>query len=172
MQIPRSPIRILEKHTMKAVRILAAAVLALALAVPSFAQTIIRNPGQYQVNVAIDTSIIPVPVPGTPQLGPNLYSGTLVIRNNGAALEARFQGTDTSSGDPLTIKCRFDPAWIGFTTATIPFNGRIVPNAVIGVDGANLTLMKINGVGLVDGFTAQVLAELGPGPSLVRWAVR
>lgn len=157
---------------MKAIRILASAALIIALAAPAFAQTILRNPGQYSVNVAIDTSIIPIPVPGTPQLGPNLYGGTLTIRDNGSNIEARFQGTETSTGDPLTIKCRFDPTWLGFTTATVPFQGQLVPDVVIGVDGATMTLMKINGVGLVDGFTGQVLAELGPGPTLVRWTVR
>ena len=157
---------------MKAVRISAAAALILAFAAPTLAQTIVRNPGRYTVNVAVDTSILPIPVPGTPQLGPNLYHGTLTIRDNGSNIEARFQGAEMNSGDPLTIKCRFDPTWSGFTVSTVPFGGQQVPNVVVGVDGAALTLMKINGVGLVDGFTGQVLAELGPGPTLVRWAVR
>jgi hypothetical protein len=157
---------------MKAVRTLGAAALVLVLAAPSFAQTVLRNPGQYPVNVAIDTSIIPIPIPGLPQLGPNLYSGTLTIRDNGSTIDARFQGTDVSTGDPLTIKCRFDSFWNGFTVMTVPFGGQLVQNVVTGVDGANLKHMKINGVGRIDGFTAQGLAELGPGPSLVRWTVR
>jgi hypothetical protein len=157
---------------MKAVRILAAAALTLVLAAPSFAQTILRNPGQYPVNVAIDTSIIPIPVPGTPQLGPNLYGGTLTIRDAGAFLEARFQGTDVNTGDPLNINCRFDHSWIGFTVMTVPFGGQLVQNVVTGVDGANLRRMRINGVGKADGFTSQVKAEIGPGPTLIRWVVQ
>jgi hypothetical protein len=111
-------------------------------------------------------------VPGTPQLGPNIYAGKLDIRDNGSDIEARFIGKDVNTGDPLTIKCRFSPFWLGFTTATVVVDGQIVSNTVVGVDGANLQLMKVNGRGLVDGFTSTVLAEIGPGPTLVRWAVR
>jgi len=157
---------------MKAIRTFGAAVLTLALVAPSSAQTTIHDPGQYSVKVAVDTSLLPIPVPGLPALGPNLYAGTLTVREQSAFIEARFQGTEVDTGDPITVKCRFSPTWSGFTVATVSFGGNSVPDVVTGLDGAALILMKINGVGQVDGFTAQVLAELGSGPSLVRWTVR
>lgn len=156
---------------MKAVRILSVSALLLAMAVPSFAQTILRAPGTYAVNVAIDTSILPIPVPGTPALGPNVYSGTLTIRETGALVEARFLGNEISTGDPLTIKARFDNFWIGVTTATVVVDGQVVQNAAVGLDGASLLIMKIDGTGLVDGVTGRLQAELGPGPTLIRWRV-
>lgn len=153
-------------------RILVAASLLPALAHASTGPTVIRDTGRYPVSVAIDSSILPIPVPGTPRLGPNLYTGVLTVRDNGSNVEARFQGTDVKSGDPLTIRCRFDPTWTGFTIGDVPVDGEVARDVVTDLDPEKLTLMRIDGVGVVDGFTGQVIAELGPGPSLVRWAAR
>jgi hypothetical protein len=155
---------------MTTVRPLAAAALLVAVAAaPSFA-TIINTPGTYSVSVAVDTSLLPVPVPGLPALGPNVYSGTVIIASRSFGYSAQFRGT-SATGDELIIKSRFAHGWFGLTVSPLVIGGQVVPDAVIGLDGASLISMEILGVGLVDGVRSDVKAKVGAGPVLKNFIV-
>lgn len=155
---------------MTTVRPLAAAALLVAVAaVPSFA-TIINTPGTYPVSVVVDTSLLPVPVPGLPALGPSVYSGTVIIASRSFGLSAQFRGT-SATGDGLVIRSRFAHGWFGLTVSPLVIGGQVVPDAVIGVDGASMISMEILGVGLVDGVRSDVKAKVGAGPVLKQFVV-
>jgi hypothetical protein len=139
----------------------AAALLAVVTAVPSFA-TVINAPGTYSVSVAVDTSLLPVPVPGLPSLGPDVYSGTVVIAARSFGFSAQFRGTSTS-GDRLNIKARLAHRWSGLTVSPVVVDGQVVADAVIGLDSASLISMEIDGAGHVDGVRSDVLAKVGAG---------
>ncbi|HMB68853.1 MAG TPA: hypothetical protein VKU85_06060 [bacterium] len=149
-----------------------AAVLILAGAVPALAGNVVRDPGQYSVRIAVDPSVLPLGLADLPALGPGVYAGTLTVGDEGAHVEVRFQGTEETTGDPVTIQGRFAPSWNGISLDTVRLRGRSVEDVVTDIDPAALTRMKINGVVRVDGFTSQVAAEVGPGPRLMRWTVR
>ena len=157
---------------MNAIRTLGAAALLLAIAVPASAGTVIRDAGQYSVRVVVDSSVLPPPLAGLPDLGPGVYAGTLTVREEGEHVRVLFQGTERDTGDPVTIQCRFRSSWSGISLDAMELHGRSVQDVVTGFDASELIRMKINGVGRVAGFTSQVTAELGPGASLVRWTVR
>jgi hypothetical protein len=154
---------------MTSVRPLAAAALLFAAAAPSHA-TVINTPGTYSVTVAVDTSLLPVPVPGLPSLGPDIYSGTVIITARNFGYSAQFRGT-SASGDRLNIKSRFAHGWFGLTVSPLVIQGQVISDAVIGIDGSSLISMEIDGIGHVDGVRSDVKAKVGAGPTLKNFIV-
>jgi len=154
---------------MHRVGILALAAVLVLVAGPSFAQ-VISAPGTYPASVAIDTSLLPFPVPGLPSLGPNVYDGEVTITAKGFGSAVHFEGV-TSDGLRLRIQARFGRGWFGLTLAPVMVDGQLVPDAVVRLDGASLLGMRINGVGTVDGQTAKAMANLGRGGELKNFKV-
>jgi hypothetical protein len=149
-------------------RILAlAAFVVTSVAGTSFGQRI-NAPGNYNVNVAVDPSYVP---PGFPPLGPNVYAGVVTIKNTPHGVSAKFRGTN-QEGYHLNMNATFMTGWIGMLLGDHNLGGTIVPDALIGIDVAWMMEAKVNGIGLVDGVTQQVIAKFGQAGVVLDFKVK
>ena len=165
---------------MRAVRFLTFALLLVAgFAGSASAQAWDNTPGVYtNVGVGIVPAALP---PGSlpsdlPELGPDLYRGTLtVIRNSDGTYQVSFHG-ETADRAKLNANATFASDWAGIRRGSLVVGTSLESDVVIGIDGANLLSANINGVGTVDGQFQRVIAKFsGDGstypPTLTQFRV-
>ena len=142
-----------------------------------------NTPGTYEVSIGVVPAALP---PGSlpsdlPNLGPDLYKGTLtIVRNADQTYAVNFQGQRYVGIDEtkakLLVNATFASDWAGYKTGLIPV-GTSVENVITGIDGANLLSANINGVGTVDNAFQRVIAKFsGDGstypPTLTQFKVQ
>ena len=148
---------------MRAVRFLSLALLLVAgLAGTASAQTYNNTPGVY-TDVAV--GIVPAALPpgslpsDVPDLGPDLYRGTLtVVRNSDGTYNVTYRG-ETADRARLQVQATFDSDWAGIKTGQLVVGTSLENGVITGIDGANLLSARINGVGTVDGSFQRVMAS-------------
>ncbi len=138
-----------------------------------------NTPGTYtNVGVGIVPAALP---PGSlpsdlPELGPNLYRGTLiVIRNLDNSYTVSYQG-ETEQRAKLNVNALFASDWVGIKRGSLVVGTSLESDVITGIDGANLLTANINGVGTVAGAFQRVIAKFsGDGssypPSLTQFKV-
>ena len=165
---------------MRAVRFLSLALLLVCgLAGTASAQAYSNTPGVYtNVGVGIVPAALP---PGSlpsdlPDLGPDLYRGTLtIVRNADGTYSVDYNG-ETADRAKLHVTALFDSDWAGVKRGSLVVGTSLESDVITGIDGANLLSANINGVGTVDGSFQRVLAKFaGDGstypPTLTRFKV-
>ena len=148
---------------MRAVRFLSLALLLVAgFAGTASAQAYSNTPGVYtDVGVGVVPAALP---PGSlpsdlPELGPDLYRGTLtIIRNSDGTYNAQYHG-ETADRAKLNVNATFASDWAGVKLASLVVGTSLESNVLTGIDGANLLTANINGVGTVDGQFQRVIAK-------------
>jgi hypothetical protein len=164
---------------MRAVRFLSLALLlVLGAAGTASAQAYDNTPGTYEVGVAIVPALLPPgSLPGDlPELGPDLYRGTLTISQSaGGNYSVSFMG-ETEDRARLHVTATFDSDWAGIKLGSLTVGTSFESNVITGIDGANLLSASINGVGTVDGSFQRILAKFsGDGstypPTLTQFKV-
>jgi hypothetical protein len=165
---------------MRAVRFLTLTLLLVAgLAGGAAAQVYDNTPGVYpNVGVGIVPAMLP---PGSlsgdlPDLGPNLYRGTLtIVRNFDNTYSVTFQG-ESEQRAKINVGALFSSEWIGVKLWNLVVDTSLESNVITGIDGMHLLSANINGVGTVDGSFKRVIAKFsGDGssypPSLTQFKV-
>jgi hypothetical protein len=165
---------------MRAVRFLSLALLLVAgFAGTASAQAYNNTPGVYtDVGVGVVPAALP---PGSlpsdlPELGPDLYRGTLtIVRNGDGTYNASFHG-ETADRAKLNANATFASDWAGVKLGSLVVGTSLESNVLTGIDGANLLSANINGVGTVDGQFQRVIAKFsGDGstypPTLTQFRV-
>jgi len=164
---------------MRAVRFLTLALLmAVGVAGTAKAQVYNNTPGTYEVNIGVVPAALPpgsLP-PEASNVGPDLYSGTLVItRDAGGTYSVTFKGERITNGVPdgakLNVSASFDSDWAGIKLGSLIVGSSFESNVVIGIDVANLLSANINGVGTVDGKIQRVIARFGAAGTLEQFKV-
>jgi len=160
---------------MRAVRFLTLALLmAVGVAGTAKAQAYNNTPGTYEVNIGVVPAALPpgsLP-PEASNVGPDLYSGTLVIvRNADGTYSVSFKGERNTDGAKLNVNATFYSDWAGIKIGSLVVGSSLEDNVVIGIDGANLLSANINGVGTVDGKIQRVIARFGAGAVLEQFKV-
>ena len=160
---------------MRAVRFLTLALLmAVGVAGTAKAQAYNNTPGTYEVNVGVVPAELPpgsLP-PEASNVGPDLYSGTLVIsRNADGTYSVSYKGERNTDGAKLNVNATFDSDWAGIKIGSLVVGSSLEDNVIIGIDGANLLSANINGVGTVDGKIQRVIARFGAGAVLESFKV-
>ncbi len=128
-----------------------------------------NTPGTY-TNVGI--GVVPAALPpgslpsDLPELGPNLYRGTLIISGGGGGnYIVSFDG-ETAERAKLKVSATFDSDWAGIKMGSLVVGTSLESDIITGIDGANLLSANVNGVGTVDGAFKRVIAKfLGDGSS-------
>jgi hypothetical protein len=151
---------------MRALRVISlASVLVAGLAAAAMAQRI-TTPGTYDVKICVAPGFLPQGGSELPSelqgVDPAVYTGTLVVSQNGSGYSVVFTGT-RSDGATLMVRATFDSDWAGFLLGTLPVGSSTEGDCVTGIDVANLTSAFINGVGSIDGRNQRVLIRLGEG---------
>ena len=160
---------------MRAVRFLTLALLmAVGVAGTAKAQAYNNTPGTYEVNVGVVPAALPpgsLP-PEASNVGPDLYSGTLVIaRNADGTYSVSYKGERSTDGAKLNVNASFDSDWAGIKIGSLVVGSSLEDNVIIGIDGANLLSANINGVGTVDGKIQRVIARFGAAAVLESFKV-
>jgi len=156
---------------MRAVRFMTLAVLlVLGFAGKAAAQGYNNTPGVYtDVSVAIVPAMLP---PGSftgtvPNLGPDLYKGTLTVSRSGSGFTASFDGTRGDRNNArLSVSATFSSGWVGFKLGTLVVGTSLESDVITGIDSPHLVSAQINGVGTVDGETHRVIAKISAGPTV------
>jgi hypothetical protein len=153
---------------MRAVRFLTLAMLmVVGIAGTAKAQAYNNTPGTYEVNVGVVPAALPpgsLP-PDIAEVGPDLYSGTLIIAKTTTGYSVQYKG-EREDGAKLMVVAEFNNNWAGVKIGNLLVGSSLEDNVIIGIDGANLISANINGVGTVDGKIQRVIAKFGAGAVL------
>ena len=163
---------------MRAVRFLTLALLmAVGVAGTANAQVYNNTPGTYEVSIGVVPAALPpgsLP-PEASNVGPDLYTGTLVITQTAGGYSVQFKGDRIVNGVPdgakLIVNAEFDSDWAGIKLGPLVVGSSLEDDVIIGIDGANLISANINGVGTVDGKIQRVIAKFGAGAVLSSFKV-
>jgi hypothetical protein len=162
---------------MRAVRFLTFALL-LVVGVAGKASAQYNNtPGTYtDVKVGIVPAALPpgsLP-PEVGNLGPDLYTGTLVVSQSSGGYSVQYKG-QTADGAKVVVNATFTSEWLGWKTGFLVV-GSSMEEVITGIDAIHLESANINGVGTVDGSLQRVIAKFtGTGsypPDLTQFMVR
>lgn len=144
---------------MRAVRFLTFALL-LVVGVAGKASAQYNNtPGTYtDVKVGIVPAALP---PGSlpsdiGKLGPDLYTGTLTVTQNGT-YTVQYKG-ETEDGAKVIVNASFTSEWLGWKTGFLVV-GSSMEEVITGIDAIHLISANINGVGTVDDSLQRVIAK-------------
>jgi len=148
---------------MRAVRFLSLAfLLVCGLAGTASAQAYDNTPGVYtNIGVGVVPAMLP---PGSlpsdlPELGPDLYRGTLtIVRNADGTYSVDYKG-ETADRAKVHVTALFDSDWAGVKIGSLVVGSSLESDVITGIDGANLLSANVNGVGTVDGAFRRVLAK-------------
>jgi hypothetical protein len=165
---------------MRAVKFLTLSLLLVTgLAGGAAAQSYDPTPGVYtNIGVGIVPAALPAgSLPGdVPDLGPDLYRGTLTIVRNGDGTYSVSYDGETEARAKIRVTATFASDWAGVKIGSLVVGSSLESDVITGIDGANLLSASINGVGTVDGKFQRVLARFsGDGstypPSLTQFKV-
>lgn len=119
----------------------------------------------------VGVGVVPAMLPagslpaGLPELGPNLYRGTLTVSRSGNLYVVDFKGEQIVDVGGSTERARlhatatFDSDWAGIKRGTLLVGTSNESDVITGIDGANLLSANINGVGTVDNAFQRVIAK-------------
>lgn len=157
---------------MRAVRFLSLALLMVVGFAGAASAQYNNTPGVYNVNVGVVPALLPpgsLPA-GFPELGPDLYAGTLTVTGGAGGYSVQFQGS-REDGAKVIVNANFTGSWAGFKLGSIVVGSSLESNCITGIDGANLISANINGVGTVDGQIQRLIAKVGAGGVVSSWKV-
>ena len=154
---------------MQILRICAAAVFLVTAVTGTSYGGRINEPGVYEVSIVVTPELTP---PAYPSVGPNIYTGTLRIKDPpGGPPKAEFRGED-ECGHPLKADATFMEGWGGVELVDLPVGDQIVPDVIWGIDLAWMMSAKVTGVGKVYGINSRVNAKFGMAGEIERISFR
>jgi hypothetical protein len=134
--------------------------------------------GVYEVSGCVNTLLLPpdFQVPGLPDLGPDVYHGTLSLipQPDGTTLATFIGNSDRSEGQPGNspgfpgeATAIFGPGWPGVVIGPMIIGSESVPDCIVRIGHEYLLSARLAGVGHVDGEILQVVKLIfGPEGSL------